>query len=234
MSEHRPVNEMTIEEIASEIDARLQKIEGSKRNKLRGDHTLFYHACARMENKASVRVLYVSYQGSSLITLAEAGWYLEILRKGFIGSHHSAFHEHGEPNRGVENEENLFTLAETARRPKFHDDAGKEFPAATRAFYRLVEATTMLVNPKAKRSVRRKFRITGVVPDTGDFYPTGLCPEIRGARPEVRDGLNLLWREVAIALRKSGEFGRQRGNNLIVELAKGRVTADQLHGSRKQ
>ncbi len=237
---HQSIHEMSVEEIASEIDARLKKIEGSKANRRKGGDQLFYHAGAFAYLK-KVRVVYVSYQGNHVITKAEAGWYLEILRSGFIGSHHVAFQERGKAIAATDSQENFFRMAEGNRRPQFTDgsmedgEGGVPFAAATRAFYKLVEAVSIAV-PKSELGSKWNGRGVGaLVPETDGFYPTGTFPEVRSARPEVQAALSVLFNEVSAALRKSGEVGRKRGNNLLVELASGKLTVEQMNakGRRK-
>ncbi len=67
---------------------RYQKGEGTREQREGGFHP-YYHAGAFASGRF-VRVTYITYQGSTALTKAEAERYLEKLDNGFVGRHFEA------------------------------------------------------------------------------------------------------------------------------------------------
>jgi hypothetical protein len=99
-SEHeqfRRIASMTVKEIAAKIDAHLRRFEADPEvNRYGPDAPVaqqklkrFWNAHA-WDNGRYVRVLYISYQGSTALPKADAERYLAKLDAGFVGRHFEA------------------------------------------------------------------------------------------------------------------------------------------------
>lgn len=96
----RLASKLTAKQLAARIDAHLKRFEkdpeinqydpgDSRRSELRPYWTAGSWASGRY-----VRVVYISYQGSSPIPKQEAAVYLVMLDGGFVGRHYEAFRKH--------------------------------------------------------------------------------------------------------------------------------------------
>src|SRR4051812_5757691 len=95
--------EHSTKEIADRINAHLKRFEASKKinaENARGHHP-YYHAGAG-ESSGKVQVVYVGYQGETSLNRVQAGWYLELLDRGFVGRHFEAFRKFGEASGTLE------------------------------------------------------------------------------------------------------------------------------------
>lgn len=84
------------EDIVAKINAHLKRVERDpKLNPTDPTHNVrwYYNAGAGVENYNSVRLVYISYQGSTNIDRADAARYLAWLDAGNVGRHHEALRE---------------------------------------------------------------------------------------------------------------------------------------------
>lgn len=90
MSEH---NGLTCKELAALICAHLKRFEvDEKINRRKDGHARFYQTGAAASGRF-VRVTYIGYQGSTVLTKDEAARYLSALDAGFVGRHYEALQE---------------------------------------------------------------------------------------------------------------------------------------------
>lgn len=87
-----PLEKMTAADVAKEMYARLKMIENDPVKNRTGDHSLLFWASATA-SKGGVNVTYISYQGTTFLSLEEAKKYLVGLREGYIGRHFEFFRQ---------------------------------------------------------------------------------------------------------------------------------------------
>lgn len=88
---------LKMKEVAERINAHLKRFESDPEINKRGIHGLspYYGACAFYYRGARLGVRYVSYQGGTSLTKADAVKYLEMLDGGYVGRHYEALRKAG-------------------------------------------------------------------------------------------------------------------------------------------
>lgn len=88
---------LKLKEVAERINAHLRRFEGDPKINKRRAHGLtpYYNAASFYSGGAHVGVCYVSFQGTSHLTKADALKYLEMLDGGFVGRHYEALRQAG-------------------------------------------------------------------------------------------------------------------------------------------
>ncbi len=78
----KPIEAMSLKEIAAEINDNLRRLEAEQNlRKTDGDRSRYYHAAASASGP-KVHIQHVSYQGGRCFSKAAAGCYLSLLREG--------------------------------------------------------------------------------------------------------------------------------------------------------
>lgn len=219
--------DLTTEQVAQRLNAHLQRWEADKTiNESMGSSGCgrYYKASAYALNKNKVQVCYISYQGSTSLTRLQAVWYLALIEeRKFVGRHHEAFRQYGEIPTNYDNLDHAFRVS--PEDAKF-SAAGVELPELTEAFYRLVE----VLCPELKNLDRADtWKVKERLPSIDTDYPG--IGTVRTTSPEVRIALDQLFKSTAAALRLTAETAHTRGQNLLVSLARGEITAHELRGT---
>ena len=127
--------------------------------------------------------------------------------------------------------EGAFRLAYLNCRPQFLDGASNTYPAASKAFYRVVEAfcPKISADPLREYSQHARRQLCRLVPELNQFYPYGVFPTFHTATDEQREALSALFREVQSAMEASYRAGVDHGRDLLTGLTKGEITVAQLN-----
>lgn len=96
--EQKALTELTLTEIAARIARHLRRIEADRKaNPRGGDHAPDFYCAGASRPGAYVSVWYVSFQGGTNLTRAEALHYLRALDAGYVGRHYELFREDPPP-----------------------------------------------------------------------------------------------------------------------------------------
>lgn len=133
---------------------------------------------------------------------------------------------------------NSFWIAQAECRPAFGDEMVvpynniadiKPHVELSNAFYRLAELVFEKIDDREFSTKALRTLMTQNFPNFGQFYPTGIHATLHVGDPAKREALNALFVAIQKALRASHRSGIKRGKSLLIQLAKGAVTAKQFN-----
>ena len=113
-------------------------------------------------------------------------------------------------------------------RPRFVDSGGTRYQEASDAYYRLIELVFPKVDEKTL-SWAAQNKIGNLIPELGLFYPCGIFQAYYTGTPEQQLALSKLFLMVQAAIEAAHQSGIERGKSLLVQLARGAITAKQLN-----
>lgn len=119
--------------------------------------------------------------------------------------------------------EGTFWLAEDSRRLTFPGE-----PELTRAFYALLEACCPFVSDSSLSFRGNSCNDLPLIPNVGEFYPRGADATLRCATPTQQMYFSSLFLHISKALGRARVSGKKEGKNLLVSLARGKITASDL------
>ncbi len=122
--------------------------------------------------------------------------------------------------------EGTFWVADERYRPCFKI-GGVESPCATVAFYKVLELMCP-ETPINELSDAARRSVTDIIPRLAEFYPRGMDAKLRVGTKQQQDLLNSLFYWVQAALDKAHANGVKKGRELLVQLARGEITFQQL------
>ena len=123
-----------------------------------------------------------------------------------------------------------FWLARPNCRPIIRNRAGTEYRKLCEAFYAVIEAVSTELDEDRYTLNARREQIP-LLPWTREFYPRGNDASLRLATAEQWKVLNNLFFQMRRALDNAYLSGLGQGKGLIVGLAKGRITIDELNAA---
>ena len=121
--------------------------------------------------------------------------------------------------------EGTFWLAEERLRPIFPGN-----PELTKTYYTLLETCCPFVSNNSLEFRGHSCRDLPLVPDFGEFYPRGLNATLRCAPVSQQLYFSSLFVSISKALGRARVSGKKEGKNLLVSLARGKITASDLDG----
>lgn len=112
------------------------------------------------------------------------------------------------------------------------DSSGTIHQEATAAFYAAVEAIFAGTEFDSRQlTVSGSLAIRSILPDINQHYPHGMNAQIYVGDPKTREALNGLFHAVLSAIETAHQSGIERGKSLLVQLAKGGLTATEFNDS---
>ena len=120
-----------------------------------------------------------------------------------------------------------FWLATPGYRPRFCDQKEK-FTDATEAFYAALTSSTGKLDTIGY-SYNSQRDLRPMIPHTGIFYPRGHDAAIRLGSEAQIETFNALFNAVQAAIEAAYQHGLKDGQDLIGQLASGKLTVDGLN-----
>jgi hypothetical protein len=220
----KPAQMRTTDEIAAELNRLLKerqadaKLNGSDKTSGRD----LFGAGAYAVNKSTVSVCYVTYQGGQKMTREVANGYLDwLLEDGRWrkAKHFPRTYEYTDMKKSYQ-VDNLFYVAEEGHRPVPHDQTRLYYKSLAAAYYTFLTA----VGTRTPRGKDMSKYTQKMIPNIGDFYPSGQSPTYYALSKEAQDAANKLFEEMQLAIRKAYARGLDHGRDLLAQLTRGEIT----------
>jgi hypothetical protein len=204
------------EQIAVGINAHFKKFES--RREQGGKYKHFWGSGAHAVG-GKVLVCYVSYQGSTRLSIETARAYLAWLDAGNVGQHYQL--EHQGPRL---DEKNLCRFPDPNSRPIFEDHLHLSYKAVAAAYFAALE--TFFPALDRTRKLSRYNESIETIPNLKDFYPCGVFHTYHALTPAQQEVATKLYVAIGDALDVAFQRGLDYGRNLLVQMAKGEITSD--------
>lgn len=124
---------------------------------------------------------------------------------------------------------NTFKIADKPYRPVFVDSGHHHYPDAAKAFYKVAEMMFPKINNR-EYSTKASYKLMRhLMPNIRVFYPCGTFATYHTGSDAQREAMNALFNAVQDAIETAHQAGIERGKSLLVMLAKGEITNQQLN-----
>jgi hypothetical protein len=207
-----------LEEIATGIHKHLRRLEADRKTNPidpKYQTSRFYGAGASAV-ASGVSVLYIAYQGSSVLDMEVAAGYLAWLDEGNVGYHYD--YERLFPRQ---KDLTYIRIADEANRDRFRGPSPLDYSALTQSFYALL----LSIAPQVEKPPRGMQHDAKYVPNRTDWFTLhNPRPTYHSLPTEQQTLVTELFEAVQDGLDRAYQAGLTEGRDLLAQLAKGDVT----------
>lgn len=132
------------------------------------------------------------------------------------------------PRRKSKVPDNSFRIAEKGHRLVFVDQGGNRYHRASEAYHRILELLFPAIDEK-EFSFHATVKLHTIVPSISEHYPCGIFATMHVAPKSHQEAATKLFLEIQEAIQTAYQAGAERGKDLLIQLAKGNITAKQLN-----